>query len=131
MYLLSTETLETKQIPNSPNCLGEGLPAFSHSGEYLAYWCFRTACDAGLYSLPLPDGKPKMIASFRAFPNGLTWSADDEKLIYSLNSLGVSSPMNSAKLLLRMGRRLPPDGNVCCSTVGNCTDLGSGRCSIC
>ena len=34
--------------------------------------------------------------------------------------------MNSAKLLLRMGRRLPPDGNVCCSTRGNCTDLVLG-----
>jgi Tol biopolymer transport system component len=29
-----------------------------------------------------------MISSFRAFPNGLTWSADDEKLIYSLMYLG-------------------------------------------
>ena len=43
MYLLSTETLETKRIPNSPKCVGEGLPAFSHNGEYLAYWCFREA----------------------------------------------------------------------------------------
>jgi Tol biopolymer transport system component/DNA-binding winged helix-turn-helix (wHTH) protein len=87
-YLLSTETLETKQIPNSPECIGEGLPAFSHNGEYIAYWCLRTAYDAVLYSLPIRGGKPKAITSFRAFPNGLTWSADDEKLIYSLNSLG-------------------------------------------
>ena len=87
-YLLSTETLETKQIPNSPKCIGEGLPAFSHNGEYLAYWCLRTAYDAVLYSLPIRGGQPKTISSFRAFPDGLTWSADDEKLIYSLNSLG-------------------------------------------
>jgi len=87
-YLLSTETLETKQIPNSSKCLGEGLPAFSHNGEYIAYWCLRTAYDAVLYSLPIRGGTPKAISSFHAFPNGLTWSADDEKLIYSLNSLG-------------------------------------------
>ena len=88
-YLLSTETLETKRIPNSQKCIGEGLPAFSHNGEYLAYWCLRSAYDAVLYSLPIRGGQPKTISSFRAFPNGLTWSADDKKLIYSLsNSLG-------------------------------------------
>jgi Tol biopolymer transport system component/DNA-binding winged helix-turn-helix (wHTH) protein len=87
-YLLSTETLEARQIPISPMCIGEGLPAFSHNGEYLAYWCLRTAYDAVLYSLPIRRGQPKPISSFRAFPTGLTWSADDKKLIYSLNSLG-------------------------------------------
>ena len=54
MYLLSTETLETRQIPISPKCDSEGLPAFSHNGEYLAYWCFRSGSDAVLYSLPIP-----------------------------------------------------------------------------
>jgi Tol biopolymer transport system component/DNA-binding winged helix-turn-helix (wHTH) protein len=83
MSLLSTETLETDRPLNGGNCLEQGQPAFSHGGEYLAFWCFRTEGEAGLYSLPLPDGKPKMIGPFRAFPQGLTWSADDEKLIYS------------------------------------------------
>jgi Tol biopolymer transport system component/DNA-binding winged helix-turn-helix (wHTH) protein len=85
MSLLSTETLETDRLLNGANCLEQGQPAFSHGGAYLAYWCFRSEGQAGLYSLPLPDGKPKMIGPFRAFvyPNGLTWSADDEKLIYS------------------------------------------------
>ena len=68
MSLLSTETLETDRLPNGANCLEQGQPAFSHGGEYLAYWCFRTEGEAGLYSLPLPDGKPKMIGPFRAFP---------------------------------------------------------------
>jgi Tol biopolymer transport system component len=87
IYLLSTDTLETKRIPISPMCVGEGLPAFSHNGEYLAYWCFRSDYEAGLYSLPLPDGKPKMIAPFWAFPKGLTWSADDKKLVYSVGKV--------------------------------------------
>ena len=83
MSLLSTETFETDRLLNGANCLEQGQPAFSHGGKYLAYWCFRTEGEAGLYSLPLPDGKPKMIGPFRAFPHGLTWSADDAKLIYS------------------------------------------------
>jgi Tol biopolymer transport system component len=88
LYLLSTETLEARQIPVNPVCIGEGLPAFSHNGEYLAYWCLRGGYDAVLYSLPIRGRQPKTISSFQAFPNGLTWSADDEKLIYSLRSLG-------------------------------------------
>ena len=52
IYLLSTETWETERIPNGPKCLGQVQPAFSHSGEYLAYWCFRSGNEAVLYSLP-------------------------------------------------------------------------------
>ena len=88
IYLLSMETLEARQIPINPMCMGEGLPAFSHSGEYLAYWCLRTPYDAVLYSLRIQGGQPITISSFRSFPTGLTWSADDKKFIYSLNSLG-------------------------------------------
>ncbi len=90
IYLLSTETLETKQVLVSPTCVGEGLPAFSHNSEYLAYWCFLSENGAAvLQSLPIRGGQPKTISPSRPFPNpnGLTWSADDEKLIYSLYSL--------------------------------------------
>jgi Tol biopolymer transport system component/DNA-binding winged helix-turn-helix (wHTH) protein len=83
IYLLSTERLETRRIPLSPVCVGEGLPAFSHNGEYLAYWCFREDYRAQLYSLSLPDGKPKMMTPFWVVPRGLAWSADDKKLLYS------------------------------------------------
>jgi Tol biopolymer transport system component/DNA-binding winged helix-turn-helix (wHTH) protein len=88
IYLLSTETLETRQISNSP-CVGEGLPAFSHNGDYLAYWCFLSENGkAVLYSLPMRGGQPKKISLALPFPNGLTWSADDESLIYSLYTAG-------------------------------------------
>ena len=83
IYLLSTETLESKRLRSSPKCLGEGLPAFSHSGEYLAFCCFLSPDVVGLYSSPLLGGQPKLISQFRGFPQGLTWSADDKKIIYS------------------------------------------------
>jgi DNA-binding winged helix-turn-helix (wHTH) protein len=89
IYLLSTDTLQARQIPISPTCIGEGMPAFSHNGEYLAYWCFLMINGkALLQALPIPDGQPKTISSSLAFPNGLAWSADDEKIIYSLYSVG-------------------------------------------
>jgi Tol biopolymer transport system component len=85
VYLLSPETLESKQIPNDPRCLDQGQPAFSHSGEYLAYWCYRSPNESGLYSLPLAGGKAKIVSSVLGLPAGLTWSADDKELIYSLD----------------------------------------------
>ena len=86
MSLLATDTLEAKPLPSGENCLEQAQPAFSPNGDHLAYWCSPTGGwdEAGLYSLALPDGKPKMIGSFRAFPHGLTWSPDGKKLIYSL-----------------------------------------------
>ena len=83
IYLLSTETLETRRIPINSMCVAEALPAFSHNGEYLAYGCSRSEDESALYFLPLPDGKPKMIVPFLVDPTGLTWSADDKALIYS------------------------------------------------
>ncbi len=85
IYLLSTETLTTKRIPSDPTCVAdEDFPAFSHNGKYLAFWCSRNEAEEAIYSFSLPDGKPKVITPFReTFVDGLTWSADDAKLIYS------------------------------------------------
>jgi Tol biopolymer transport system component/DNA-binding winged helix-turn-helix (wHTH) protein len=105
VYLLSTETLDVRQSPISPTCIGEGLPAFSHNGEYLAYWCLRGGYDAVLFSLPVSGGQPKTISSFRAFPNGLTWSADDEKLIYSLHPLGMGPLHELGEVTVESGLR--------------------------
>ena len=84
IYLLSPETGETERIPNGAKCLTQVQPAFSHSGEYLAYWCYRSEGVAVLYALPLQRGEPKMVSLFRDWPTGLTWSANDKELIYSL-----------------------------------------------
>jgi Tol biopolymer transport system component/DNA-binding winged helix-turn-helix (wHTH) protein len=84
IHLLSPETGETERIPNGEKCLGQVQPAFSHSGDHLAYWCLRSENVATLYSLALRRGEPKMVTLFRDWPTGLTWSADDKELIYSL-----------------------------------------------
>jgi len=114
LFLLSTETLETKQIPISPECMGEGLPSFSNSGGYLAFWCSLSGGDEVTLSfLPLPDGKPKTIASFQVYPTGLAWSADDKRLIYSFadssHKLGEITVANgSAEALAFLGNAAQP-----------------------
>jgi Tol biopolymer transport system component/DNA-binding winged helix-turn-helix (wHTH) protein len=120
-YLLSTETLEARQIPINPMCMGEGPPAFSHNGEYLAYWCCRTMYDFVLYSLPIRGGQPKTISSFRAHPTGLTWSADDKKLIYSVDSLGSGRPSELGEVTVENGspKRLAFAGSAMLPTVSS------------
>jgi Tol biopolymer transport system component/DNA-binding winged helix-turn-helix (wHTH) protein len=82
IYLLSPATGDTERIPNTSNCVGQVQPAFSHSGDRLAYWCL-TGKDSALLSLPLQGGKPKIVTVSQDWPTGLTWSADDKKLIFS------------------------------------------------
>ena len=60
-----------------------GTPTFSHSGEYLAFWCLRSMNEFGLYSMQFSSGQSRMISILHGFPSGLTWSADDRRLIYA------------------------------------------------
>jgi Tol biopolymer transport system component/DNA-binding winged helix-turn-helix (wHTH) protein len=113
IYLLSPETLSIRRISINPACVDEHLPAFSHNGRFLAYWCFRNNYQAALYFLAVLDGEPKVITSFwEAMPSGLTWSADDTTLIYSRSKnyspeelVEVSVANGSAKQLGLVGAR--------------------------
>jgi Tol biopolymer transport system component/DNA-binding winged helix-turn-helix (wHTH) protein len=86
MYLLSVETLETRQLPHDPKCLHEATPTFSNAGDRLAYLCVRSTNEFELYSTALSDGKPKLITTFSNFPAGFAWSADDRRLFLALAS---------------------------------------------
>jgi Tol biopolymer transport system component/DNA-binding winged helix-turn-helix (wHTH) protein len=90
IYLLSTETLEARKISAASGCVGDGVPTFSHNGEFLAYWCFLQEDGGAVINvLPLQGGQPKTLSlfpSFQAYPIGLTWSADDQRLIFSVYS---------------------------------------------
>lgn len=124
MSLLATDTLEAERLPSSAICLEQAQPAFSHSGDRLAYWCSRTDGwgEAGLYSLALPDGKPKMIGPIQAFPHGLTWSADDEKLIYShWNTSSNTSSFQLGEVTVANGsvKRLTLEGSTQLPTVSS------------
>src|SRR5664279_3583351 len=84
VYLLSSETLEATRLRNDLKCLGQGQPAFSHSGDHLAYWCFLSGQNFSLHSLPLSDGQPKVLLHSHGYPKGLAWSSDDKELIYAI-----------------------------------------------
>ena len=88
IYALSLETLESRQIPHAEECLSEQQPAFSHSGDRLAYVCLLKIKDneSHIYSVSLSGGSPKMVAKFTTvggFLRGIAWTADDKRLIVS------------------------------------------------
>jgi len=101
MSLLSTETWEIKRLPGTPKCIGPASPAFSHSGEYLAYGCFQTQEEFGYYTIRPGGGPPKLILVDSRDPSGLTWSADDKSLIITASGelLEVTVANGSVKRL--------------------------------
>jgi serine/threonine protein kinase/Tol biopolymer transport system component len=100
IHFLSTETWESKRITTDPSCDSEYDPVFSHSGKHLAYVCSQSGGEASLYSLPLASGRPKMISQFWESISGLTWSADDERLIYAS---GIGFPKTIGEVTIANG----------------------------
>jgi Tol biopolymer transport system component/DNA-binding winged helix-turn-helix (wHTH) protein len=110
IYLLSIETMGVKRIPVDSTCFGEGFPVFSHSGDYLAYWCLQSAEQGALALVSILDGKAKIVSQAIEFPDGLTWSADDKKLIYSKGRRAGVSELGEVSISNGSVRRIALDG---------------------
>jgi len=111
VYLLSVENLDSRQVAHAPRCMYDGLPAFSRSSKQLAYECLHTSIEFGIYSVALPDGAPKLIATHPNFPLGMAWSADDRSLFFSevgdhINEVSLSDG-SIRELMLRQSAGMP------------------------
>jgi Tol biopolymer transport system component/DNA-binding winged helix-turn-helix (wHTH) protein len=85
LHLLSADTLESKEIAHAPECIGEGDPAFSHSGKQLAYVCFKENTNA-IFSVATSGGSPMLVTTVKSTGQvwgGLVWTGDDRRLILS------------------------------------------------
>ncbi len=122
IHLLSVDTLESRQISHAEECLAEQEPAFSHSGDQLAYVCLLKANpnDIGVYSVSLPDGSPKLLARFMAgwgFPKGVAWTANDRGMIIARTHVGNDPELDEITLPDGTLRKLPYGSKVCCPAV--------------
>jgi serine/threonine protein kinase/Tol biopolymer transport system component len=112
VLLLSLETLESKEIPHEKSCRAETQPAFSHSGEQLAYICLLKSNDNefSIYSVPLSGGRSRAVARFMTgwgWPAGFAWTADDKKLILSRPQIGLDLELDEVILADGTLRKLP------------------------
>jgi Tol biopolymer transport system component/DNA-binding winged helix-turn-helix (wHTH) protein len=89
VFLFSLDTLQSMQIPHAPRCLHEGLPAFSHSGENLAYACMHGSRANAIYSVATSGGSPKLIVEYPDFTGGISWTTDDDRIVFSQEAPNV------------------------------------------
>jgi Tol biopolymer transport system component/DNA-binding winged helix-turn-helix (wHTH) protein len=83
VYIVSLDSLNTQPLSPAPECLHAGEPAFSPDGKQLALICLSSSAVYSVYLVGLPHGPMRLLAAMMGYPQGLTWSADGSRLIFS------------------------------------------------
>ncbi len=103
LYLLDLHSKKSRQVTSPPAYSeGDGDPAFSHNGKYVAYQ--RNTLDTQQVLIVAAEGGPARVldAKFLTdFIDGLAWTADDREIIFGGRQL----------------RRIPVEGDNPSSTV--------------
>lgn len=83
VYLVAEDSLHTEPLSPAPECLDAGAPAFSPDGKQLALICNTSEAVYSIYTVGLPHGPMRSLASLMGHPRGLAWSTDGSRLIFS------------------------------------------------
>lgn len=104
--LLSLETLKSNQLPHPTDCLNEGLPAFSHKGNLLAYNCASKPLEVRTYTVAIEGGTPKLIATFSGWASANAWTGEDSRLVFTVDQ-GKGNELLELRLANGSLRKLP------------------------
>jgi Tol biopolymer transport system component/DNA-binding winged helix-turn-helix (wHTH) protein len=83
VYVVSLDSLNAQPLSPAPECLHAGEPAFSPDGQQLALICISSSQVYSVYLVGLPHGPLRLLATIMGYAQGLTWSADGSRLIFS------------------------------------------------
>lgn len=108
IHLLSVDTLEVRDVSHAEKCFSEMQPAFSHSGDQLAYACYQNVLgrESLIYVQASLGGLPRQVSEISTgsfAPKGIAWTVDDKRLIVSLPD--VEADFNLFEVSLRDGSR--------------------------
>jgi len=84
IFLLSLETLETKQITTPPEgFLGDSTPAYSPDGKYLGFVRGASSRDVEVYVMPAKGGEPTRLTFDNRSGRSLGWTGDSKSIVFS------------------------------------------------
>lgn len=83
IYLVSLDTLHSEPLTPTPECLDVLEPAFSPDGTQLAVVCTASWGVYSIYTVGLADGSLRRLTSMMGDPQGLAWSANGQRIIFS------------------------------------------------
>jgi Tol biopolymer transport system component/DNA-binding winged helix-turn-helix (wHTH) protein len=92
LYLMSLDDMQPHQLSfPTGNIVGDMDPAFSPDGQLVAFMRIVGEGTPDVFVVPVAGGSPRQLTFDRSFVNGITWSADGSRVIFSSRRDGAPS----------------------------------------
>jgi Tol biopolymer transport system component/DNA-binding winged helix-turn-helix (wHTH) protein len=83
VYVVAVDSLQIQPVSPAPDCVDATNAVFSPEGKRLALVCLSSAAVYSIRVRELPDGPITPLATIMGYPQGLAWSVDGNRLIFS------------------------------------------------
>ncbi len=92
LFLMSMDDLEPHQLTfPMENVVGDHKPVFSPDGKSVAFLRIIGEATTDIYTVPVSGGTPHQLTFDKTFVNGLTWTADGKRIVFSSHRDGGQS----------------------------------------